>query len=183
MFNYQPTLRVEPKNLSDGEHQLMHILGAVILFDNKNTLFLLDEPETHFNPEWRSKFVSLMNQAITEKREQEILLTTHSPFIISDCKPERVFIFERNEKNQVVYRKPDFNTFGASVNLITLKVFGKKETIAEVAMNRLRELKGEVQAGTMSAEEAQQTIFNELGDSVEKMIAIDSISKLPQPNS
>lgn len=170
------------KQLSDGEHQLLHVLGAIILFDTEGTLFLLDEPETHFNPEWRSKFVSLINKAVPEKREQEIILTTHSPFIISDCKPEKVFIFERNEKNQVVYHKPDFNTFGASVNLITLKVFGKKETISEVAMDRLRELKSDVEAGILSVEEAQKIIFNELGDSVEKMLALDSINKLSQQN-
>ncbi|MBB3838176.1 restriction system-associated AAA family ATPase [Runella defluvii] len=170
------------KNLSDGEHQLLHVLGALILFDTPGTLFLLDEPETHFNPEWRSKFVSLMNKTITEKRQQEFILTTHSPFIISDCKPERVFIFERDENNQVNYRQPDFNTFGASVNLITLKVFGKRETIAEVAMERLRILREQVQNGQISPEEAQIAIFTEIGDSVEKMLAIDSINKLPKPN-
>jgi restriction system-associated AAA family ATPase len=170
------------KQLSDGEHQLLHVLGAIILFDTDGTLFLLDEPETHFNPEWRSKFVSLMNQVITVKRKQEFIITTHSPFVVSDCKPERVFIFERNKKNEVVYHQPDFNTFGASVNLISLKVFGKKETIAELAMDRLRELKSEVEAGAITVEEAQKAIFNELGDSVEKMLAIDSINKLSQQN-
>lgn len=166
------------KNLSDGEHQLLHVLGAIILFDTDGTLFLLDEPETHFNPEWRSKFVSLINQAVTEPRKQEILLSTHSPFIVSDCKPERVFIFENGK-----YRKPDFNTYGASINLISLKVFGKKETIAEGAMNRLRELRTEVENGIKTVEEAQKASQEELGDSVEKMIFMDTIKSISLPNS
>jgi restriction system-associated AAA family ATPase len=166
------------KTLSDGEHQLLHVLGAIMLFDTDGTLFLLDEPETHFNPEWRSKFVSLINQTITEPRKQEILLSTHSPFIVSDCKPERVFIFENGK-----YRKPDFNTYGASINLISLKVFGKKETIAEGAMNRLRELRTEVENGIKTVEEAQKASQEELGDSVEKMIFMDTIKNISPPNS
>lgn len=47
------------KAFSDGEHQFLHIMGICLVLKDKNTLLLLDEPETHFNPEWRSKFVSL----------------------------------------------------------------------------------------------------------------------------
>lgn len=35
------------KELSDGEHQLLHSLGLCLLFRETNSLFLLDEPETH----------------------------------------------------------------------------------------------------------------------------------------
>lgn len=44
------------KELSDGEHQLLHSLGLCLLFRDTNSLFLLDEPETHFNPDWRANF-------------------------------------------------------------------------------------------------------------------------------
>lgn len=163
------------KQLSDGEHQLLHVLGAIILFDTEGTLFLLDEPETHFNPEWRSKFVSLMNQAITEKREQEIILTTHSPFIISDCKPERVFIFERNEKNEVVYRKPDFNTFGASVNLITEDIFDKRESIAELANQEIIAIKEKVK--TLEDIDWAKGELMKFGESIEKFEAYNYLNR------
>ncbi len=163
------------KQLSDGEHQLLHVLGAIILFDTEGTLFLLDEPETHFNPEWRSKFVSLMNQAITEKREQEIILTTHSPFIISDCKPERVFIFERNEKNEVVYRKPDFNTFGASVSLIAEEVFNKRESIAELANQEIIAIKEKVK--TLEDIDWAKGELMKFGESIEKFEAYNYLNR------
>lgn len=38
------------KDLSDGEYQMLHSLGLCLLFRKTNSLFLLDEPETHFNP-------------------------------------------------------------------------------------------------------------------------------------
>ena len=50
------------KSLSDGEHQLLHTLGLCLLFKNTQSLFLLDEPETHFNPDWRANFVTRLDQ-------------------------------------------------------------------------------------------------------------------------
>jgi len=38
--------KVYYKQLSDGEHQLLHITGALMLMEDPGTLFLLDEPET-----------------------------------------------------------------------------------------------------------------------------------------
>jgi hypothetical protein len=43
-------------DLSDGEIQLLLTLGAVRLFGDYETLFLYDEPETHLNPSWRTRF-------------------------------------------------------------------------------------------------------------------------------
>ena len=127
---------VNYSQLSDGEHQLLHVLGTVILIDmdTHGALFLLDEPETHSNPEWRAKFVTLLNNCIAGEeeikaiREQEIILTTHSPFVVSDCQPDRVFLFQRNKENpaEVECRSAaemGFNTFGASVHHITNKLF------------------------------------------------------------
>lgn len=48
-----PRVRTQYISLSDGEHQFMHIVGGVLLFDQKererDILYLFDEPETHFN--------------------------------------------------------------------------------------------------------------------------------------
>jgi restriction system-associated AAA family ATPase len=46
------------KSLSDGEYQFLHSLGLCLLYRNSHSLFLLDEPETHFNPDWRAKFIT-----------------------------------------------------------------------------------------------------------------------------
>jgi restriction system-associated AAA family ATPase len=132
------------RQLSDGEHQLLQVLGTMLLMDTPGTLFILDEPETHFNPEWRSKFVSLLNSIINNKRrEQDIILTSHSPFIVSDCKSNRVFIFSRDEKGNVMPPvRPTINTFGTSMSILTEEIFGKKETISELSISEIERIKG-----------------------------------------
>lgn len=162
------TVSIYYRELSDGEHQLLHVLGTIMLMDLPGTLFIMDEPETHFNPEWRSKFVNILNKLVgiqNEIREQEIVLTSHSPFIVSDCQSEHVFIFERDPQTRLIKKpeNPDFNTFGASVNLITAKVFRKRETISGMANDRLTKLKEDVITKAKSKEQAVAEI-DELGD-------------------
>ena len=120
------------KELSDGEHQLLHSLGLCLLFRNTNSLFLLDEPETHFNPDWRANFITRLRQCLpgTGNVGQEMLITTHTPFLISDSKPDKVLVFAKDKASGVVsISHPDYNTLGASINKITMNTFGKRETI------------------------------------------------------
>jgi ABC-type protease/lipase transport system fused ATPase/permease subunit len=40
-------------DLSDGERQLLMVLGLIRASRGKRALFLLDEPDTHLNPIWQ----------------------------------------------------------------------------------------------------------------------------------
>jgi len=160
------------KQLSDGEHQLLHVVGMMLLVDREGTLFLLDEPETHFNPDWRSKFVSILNECVQNEngiREQEVVLTTHSPFIVSDCKPEKVFRFFRNKNHKIDFEQPNFNTYGASVNKITSKLFKKKETISNLVLRELKAIKEKFDDKQITQEEAKKAL-DIFGESIEKML-------------
>ena len=158
------------KELSDGEHQFLHTIGIALLYKNTPSLFLLDEPETHFNPDWRAKYISILKKCFEgDKQTPEVLISSHSPFIVSDTKEDNVLIFEKDENGLVDCKKADFNTFGASVNKITMSVFGKKDTIGDVAKDKLQEYKNRLEAN-----EDIDTIIHdvdlELGESVEKVL-------------
>ncbi|WP_434608508.1 restriction system-associated AAA family ATPase [Pseudomonas sp. D2-30] len=165
------------KELSDGEHQLLHSLGLCLLFRNTNSLFLLDEPETHFNPEWRASFISRLRSCLQEQTgtSQEMLITTHSPFLISDSKPEKVLVFEKNKNTRTVsISHPEYNTLGASINKITMSTFGKRETIGGHAQVLLDGLRARFEEGedisTLIAE-----LDRELGDSLEKVLLVNAM--------
>lgn len=162
------------KDLSDGEHQLLHSLGLSLLFKGTNTLFLLDEPETHFNPDWRSNFISCLRQCFADTEDtHEMLISTHTPFLISDSLPERVMEFSK-ENGQVSIRQPEYNTFGASINKITMKTFRKGETIGGYAQTKLSELRERFNKGE-DKELLVSEINNQLGDSIEKILLLEEI--------
>lgn len=170
------------KSFSDGEHQLLHTLGLCLLFKNTNSLFLLDEPETHFNPDWRANFVTRLyqsfedvdNQEDNQKNNQEMLITTHTPFLISDSKPEKVLVFQKDD-GVVSINHPDYNTFGASINKITMNTFDKRETIGGHAQEILENFRERFHSANEDKDQLITEINQQLGDSVEKMLLIKTI--------
>ncbi len=165
------------KELSDGEHQLLHSLGLCLLFRNTNSLFLLDEPETHLNPDWRSNFVTRLRQCFSGTADtHEMLVTTHTPFLISDSKPDKVLVFAKDKASGAVsISHPDYNTLGASINKITMNTFGKRETIGGHAQALLAALRARFEQGAEDKEALITEIHQQLGDSVEKVLLIKAI--------
>ncbi|AMO97970.1 AAA ATPase domain protein [Collimonas arenae] len=166
------------KELSDGEHQLLHSLGLSLLFRDTNSLFLLDEPETHFNPDWRANFISRLRQCLPGNDEfaQEMLITTHTPFLISDSKSDKVLVFEKDkDTGEVSISHPNYNTLGASINKITMTTFGKRETIGGHAQALLDDFRKRFNEGIEDKEALITEIHQQLGDSVEKLLVVKAI--------
>lgn len=165
------------KSLSDGEHQLLHSLGLCTLFAGTRSLFLLDEPETHFNPDWRASFITRLSRCLGDGgKHAEMLLTTHSPFPISDSTPDKVLLFERDEDNGTLcVGHPDYNTLGASINKITMLSFGKRDTIGGHAKTLLDDVRQRFEANPALRDELINELDRTLGDSVEKVLLINTM--------
>ncbi|AYZ67210.1 MULTISPECIES: restriction system-associated AAA family ATPase [Burkholderia cepacia complex] len=169
------------KELSDGEHQLLHSLGLCLLFRETNSLFLLDEPETHFNPDWRANFISRLRQCLTGQGEfaQEMLITTHTPFLISDSKPDKVLVFAKDKASgKVSISHPPYNTLGASINKITHETFGKRETIGGGAQQVLEQLLADP-ISKADPHGLARRIMDTMGDSVERTLAVHALLQTP----
>ncbi|GGE43429.1 restriction system-associated AAA family ATPase [Pedobacter psychrotolerans] len=138
------------KSLSDGEHQLNEVIGSVMMMEEDGCLFLMDEPDTHFNPKWRAKMVTMLNKVSGKEydadgnpeniHQQELIMTTHSPFIISDNHKENVYKFVREGK-ALKLENPEFETFGASVSFILETIFDRDITISDFSNKALINLK------------------------------------------
>lgn len=133
-----PRIEIPYIGISDGEHQFLQIIGAFMIFEQDDVLFLLDEPETHFNPSWRTKFINIINKE-TKGRDQEITLTTHSPFVVSDCKDYRVFKFIRDGK-LCKFEPIGIDTFGTSFDIILKKAFDIENSISDEAKENIEGL-------------------------------------------
>ncbi|MEM1307932.1 MAG: restriction system-associated AAA family ATPase [Cyanobacteria bacterium P01_H01_bin.153] len=162
------------KSFSDGEHQLLHTLGLCLLFKNTHSLFLLDEPETHFNPDWRANFVTRLYDSFGNADHQEMLITTHTPFVISDSRPEKVLKFDKTN-GTVSVSHPEYNTLGASINKITMNTFNKRETIGGHAQRKLEGFRSRSNDADEDKDQLINEINQQLGDSVEKMLLIKTI--------
>jgi restriction system-associated AAA family ATPase len=160
---------IDYSGISDGEHQFLHILGTALLFDEENNLYLLDEPETHYNPKWRAEFITHLNLVIT-KYPQEFVITTHSPFLLSDTRGYNVFVFRR--KGDKVWFEPiGFETFGSSFQILLKKAFDRDVLISEMALEEIKELEKEENLGLLIDGASK------LGESYEKQFLLEKINK------
>jgi predicted ATPase len=151
-------------DLSDGEAQLVQVLGAAHIFRRESTLFLFDEPETHLNPSWRTNFHLHLIQSLDASTQVQAVLSTHSPFLISSLRKENVFRFERRglrtEMAPVVSE-----TFGASFDVLIKQYFALKSTISQTAVTEILQ---HLNDQTLTDATRRQWIDESMGDSMEK---------------
>jgi len=93
-----------------------------LLNDIQNTLILIDEPEDSLHPRWQSLLIDSY-QRIAEKGNNQFILATHSPYIVSSVEQGCLRIFSRDEAGNVQVSSSTERTFGKSVDQILLEVF------------------------------------------------------------
>ncbi|WP_285352519.1 AAA family ATPase [Pseudomonas sp. ME-P-057] len=151
-------------DLSDGEAQLLHTIGAVRLFGDAESLFILDEPETHLNPSWRTRYHLDFEQAGRSLITSQALISSHSPFLISSLHREAVYHFEKID-GQSVMASPPSETFGASFEVLIKKFFGLRSAISQTAVD---EINRHLHDQSMHNTNKRQWIETHLGESMER---------------
>lgn len=74
-------------HLSEGEQQYLTVMGLIALSHSKQdeTLFLLDEPDTHINPQWQRSYIKHimdLSKSEADKRSKAFFISTHSPLLV-----------------------------------------------------------------------------------------------------
>lgn len=118
------------RELSEGEQQLLTVLGLLRFTAGEESLFLLDEPDTHLNPRWSVDYISYLDKFVTaganDESSSHIVLTTHNPIAIAELKKEQVQILHRDKTNMdITVHEPDFDPRGLGyAGILTSDMFG-----------------------------------------------------------
>lgn len=116
-------LTINHERLSEGEKQLLTIIGLKELLAADNSLFILDEPDTYLHPEWKRDFIfSFLTEDPELVDKNFYFVTTHSPNVISGLKREQLKILE-NIEGKSKLRDFTFNPYGQRVDKILLDFF------------------------------------------------------------
>lgn len=112
------------KGLSSGELALLNLFGRLNSVENQlenNIIVLIDEVDLGMHPEWQRKWIKYVLPIIgdmlkKENRSVHVILTTHSPIILSDILTKDVIYLSNNtSKNKSKLVKKDFKTFGQNI--------------------------------------------------------------------
>ena len=132
------------RDLSEGEQQLLLVLGLLKFTARDEALFLLDEPDTHLNPVWSAQYLSFLDRFITDRESCHVLMTSHDPLVLSGLGREEVRIFRRGDGGKVEVEKPMVDPRGMGVGgILTSDLFGLRSTLDEETqrqVERQREL-------------------------------------------
>ncbi|MBS0206763.1 MAG: AAA family ATPase [Planctomycetes bacterium] len=133
------------EQLSEGELQLLTVLGLMRITHQDECLFLLDEPDTHLNPIWKLRFFDEIEKVLKQdddeiiKGDSQIIITTHDPMMIGSLRKEQVRIL-RNHADHTEVTTPNDHPQGMGVaGLLKSDMFGLPSTLDRQTLEMLQE--------------------------------------------
>lgn len=113
-------------SLSAGHKIVFLIVTRLVELTEERTLVLLDEPEAHLHPPLLSSFVRALSDLLTS-RNGAAIVATHSPVVLQEVPRACVWVLRRT--GQIVNaERPENETFGENMGVLTREVFGLEVT-------------------------------------------------------
>jgi predicted ATP-binding protein involved in virulence len=84
---------------------------------------LIDEVDLHLHPRWQRMLLPSLERTFPNC---QFIVTTHSPQVISDVKPECIYLLERTQEGEIIARRPEAS-FGLDSNRILEDLMGVDE--------------------------------------------------------
>jgi len=132
------------RELSEGEQQLLTVLGLLRFTAEEESLFLLDEPDTHLNPRWSVdylKYLELFLEARGDQRTSHVVMTTHNPIAIAGLEREQVQVVSRHDLQRTTVGHPALAPKGMGyAGVVTSDMFGLGSSLDRETTDDLRRL-------------------------------------------
>jgi predicted ATPase len=134
--------RVKFTQLSEGEQQLLTVLGLLLFTQHDESLYLLDEPDTHLNPVWTYDFLKLLEENMRPEKGQ-LVVATHNPLMIGSLRKNRVRILKTIQGETGIRseaREPEEDPFAMGVDgLLTSELYDLPSVLPKEVMNKIDE--------------------------------------------
>ncbi|MEH2169451.1 MAG: AAA family ATPase [Nostoc sp.] len=162
--------------LSDGEKCLLAMVGDLarrLAITNPSLpdplqgsgVVLIDEIELHLHPKWQREIIPALTRTFPNC---QFIVTTHSPQVISQVKPEGIYILEKTDKG-VVAKRPE-SSFGRDSNRILEDLMGVPARPQEIK-DRLHELFRLIDQGNLDgARQLSQEIADIIGQDEPELV-------------
>lgn len=137
---------------SSGEESLISQfaeLYTAITSDSKsdNVIISIDEGEAYFHPEWQRKYISILcsflealNDAQESNKKFQIILTSHSPFIVSDIPHYNLIKLQKDENGFTkVMNNQETETLGGNIFKLFQDEFFVDEFISAFAYEKIKD--------------------------------------------
>lgn len=166
---------VSHEQISEGEKQLIKILGMMGICKDEDCLVLIDEPASHMNPKWKCKISNIIDDLLADASFTHALIATHEPLVINGVEKEKIRIFLKEETfddvalNYVTKAiKPQEDIVGWGIDgILQSEYFGLESVLDEKTRKKMKQkyvLLVKKSKGTLTDTESEtlKVITNEL---------------------
>ncbi len=183
-----PYFDFEWQQLSSGERAFLNVFSRLYSRDDgevfgsnvkltKHVLLLIDEGELYFHPEWQRRFIDTLIRFLSvvygPKRRVQILLTSHSPFILSDLPNYCVSLLEHSERGTKVRDgTTEFHTLAANINDLLANGFFMRANIGEFALQKVNDAISRLRLLRNETGEESKGSFSNLEDEIDYLRSI-----------
>jgi len=149
-INYLTDSDLKFLDLSSGEQQRISNVSLFLDYMNSDEeisllLSLIDEPDTYLHPRWQKGLIDdYMQSSIGYQRNIHIIITTHSPFLLSDIPKQNIIFLDTDEEGKckvVDGLNEKKQTFGANIHtLLSDSFFMEDGLMGEFAKTKIQEI-------------------------------------------
>lgn len=169
--------------LTDGEQNVINqfsvLYSQLKTMKQTNCILILDEPETSMHPEYSRKFIAILISFLEElKINTQIIISTHSPFILSDVVKGNVLYISNNGSFKV--EKGKHNTFASNINEMLGPSLFMDNTIGEFALVKIKEIIDYINGNkkTEKRDEDYKSIVKIIDDKILRNILLDQLERV-----
>lgn len=129
------------RELSEGEQQLLMVLGLLRFTREDESLFLLDEPDTHLNPAWSVQYLEFLKTIGGLGDNGHVVMATHDPLVISGLTRQQVRVMLRDTLDSPIRAEmPDMDPQGMGINgLLRSELYGLRSALDLPTLGKIDE--------------------------------------------
>lgn len=155
------------RELSEGEQQLLMVLGLLRFTRSDESLFLLDEPDTHLNPVWGLRYIDMLKEHSGEGlATSQIVMASHDPLVIASLQASQVCLLERDSETGVATAtRPTVDPRGMGVSaLLTSEIYGLASELDPDTYKKLERRRWLATSDSLTSQEMEELalLTNEL---------------------
>lgn len=111
-----------------------------------NGIIIIDEVEMHLHPEWQGRITEVLT---TMFPLAQFIVTTHSPHVVQNSKPDQIIALEQAEDGETCVRSQpggEYGYTGWTVDEVLRDVMGMESTLSRDLEQKLEEFYGYIDA-------------------------------------
>jgi predicted ATPase len=110
---------ISASQVSDGVLLVLAYL-AILHLPQSPHVMLVEEPENGIHPKRLQDVLSILRELVNEKTRTQVVMTTHSPYVVDQFKPEEVTLCQKQKDGSICVRRLSESSWPRTADMMDL---------------------------------------------------------------